>query len=92
MVDKKTVMKELKKVIDPEIGIPITEMKLIDDVKIDGSKVIVEFHLTMPFCPMAGGIANDIKSTVSKIKGIKSVEVKLKDHHMSEQINKEVNR
>ena len=92
MVDKKTVMKELKKVIDPEIGIPITEMKLIDDVKIDGNKVLVEFHLTIPHCPMAMGIANNIKSVVSSIKGIKSVEVRLKDHHMAEQINEEVNR
>jgi metal-sulfur cluster biosynthetic enzyme len=92
MIDKKAVMKELEKVIDPEIGIPITKMRLIDDVKIDGDKVIVEFHLTIPFCPMAIGIANDIKSVVSAIKGVKSVEVKLRDHHMAEQVNKEVNR
>lgn len=92
MVDKKTVMKELEKVIDPEIGISITEMKLIDDVKIDGDKVLVEFHLTIPHCPMAVGIAEQIRLVVSKIKGVKSVEVKLKDHYMSEQINKEINR
>lgn len=92
MLNKKTIMKELEKVIDPEIGIPITEMKLIDDVEIDGDKVLVEFHLTIPHCPMAVGIANEIKSIVSSIKGVKSVEVKLKDHHMAEEINKEVNR
>jgi len=85
-------MKELEKVIDPEIGIPITKMKLIDDVKIDKSNVLIEFHLTVPFCPMAMGIANEIKSVVSNIKGVKSVEVKLKDHHMAEQVNREVNR
>lgn len=92
MIDKKAVMKGLEKVIDPEIGIPITKMKLIDDVKIDGDKVLVEFHLTIPHCPMAMGIANDIKSVVSKIKGVKSVEVKLRDHHMAEQVNREVNK
>ena len=92
MLNKKIVMKELEKVIDPEIGIPITEMKLIDNVKIDRDKILIEFHLTVPFCPMAMGIANDIKSVVSSIKGVKSVEVKLRDHHMAEQVNKEVNR
>lgn len=91
MIDEKIVMRELDKVIDPEIGIPITEMKLIDDVKIDGDKVLVEFHLTIPHCPMAVGIAEQIRSVVSKIKGVKSVQVRLKDHYMAEQINKEIN-
>jgi len=92
LLNKKIVMKELEKVIDPEIGIPITKMKLIDDVKIDKNNVLIEFHLTVPFCPMAMRIANEIKSVVSNIKGVKSVEVKLKDHHMAEQVNREVNK
>ena len=92
MLNKKIVMKELEKVIDPEIGIPVTKMKLIDNVKIDKGNIFIEFHLTVPFCPMAMGIANEIKSVVSTIKGVKSVEVKLRDHHMAEQVNKEVNR
>ena len=87
-------MIELDKVIDPEVGVPITKMKLIDKVKIDKDKVIVEFHLTMPWYPgvFAMKIAKGIKETVSKIEGVKSVQVKLKDHYMDEQINKEVNR
>ncbi len=94
MVDKKTVMKELKKVIDPEIGIPITEMKLIDDIKIKGGNVLVEFHLTMPYCPsmFATEIAKGIRTVVSEINGVKSVKINLKNHYMSEQINKEVNK
>ncbi len=94
MVEKKTVMKELKKVIDPEIGIPITEMKLIDDIKIKGGSVLVEFHLTMPYCPsmFATEIAKGIRTVVSEIKGVKSVKINLKNHYMSEQINKEVNK
>lgn len=92
-ITKAMVMKELKKVIDPEIGIPITEMKLIDDIKINGNDVLIEFHLTMPFCPpmFARKIASDIKEFVSKVKGVKSVQIKLKNHHMADEINKEIN-
>jgi len=94
MIDKKTVIKELDKVLDPEIGIPITAMKLIDKINIDKDKVTVEFHLTMPWCPgvFATEIAKNIKKVVSEIEGVKSVQVKLKDNYMDEQINKEVNR
>jgi metal-sulfur cluster biosynthetic enzyme len=94
LIDKKIVMKELEKVLDPEIGIPITSMKLIDKILITGDEVLVEFHLTMPWCPgvFAMQIAKDIKKVVSEIDGVKKVEVKLKNHYMDEQINKEVNR
>jgi metal-sulfur cluster biosynthetic enzyme len=93
-ITKNMVMEELKKVIDPEIGIPITEMKLIDDIKIEKDKVLIEFHLTMPFCPavFATKIASDIKNFVSKIKGVKSVQVILKNHFMADEINKEINK
>jgi len=94
MVTKREVMAELKKVVDPEIGIPVTEMKLIDEVKIKGSDVEVQFHLTTPFCPpiFARQIALDIREKISKMKGVKSVKVTLKDHFMADQINEEVNR
>jgi len=87
-------MKALDNVLDPEIGIPITTMKLIDKITIERDKVTVEFHLTMPWCPgiFATQIAKDIKKVVSEIEGVKSVQLKLKDHYMDEQINREVNR
>lgn len=92
VINKKTVIKELEKVIDPEIGISITEMKLIDDVKIDKDKVLIEFHLTSPFCPLALNIASDIKERISKLNGVKSVRVKLSNHEMSEKIGEMLNK
>lgn len=70
-------MKELEKVIDPEIGLPITKMKLIDNVKINKDEVLIEYHLTTPFCPLASYIANSIKERISNLKGVKSVKLKL---------------
>ena len=93
MVDKESVMKEMDKVIDPEIVVPITEMQLIDTIDIQDGNVIVEFHITTPFCPpvFALKMAKDIKTLVSKLEGVKSVKVTVNGHYMSEKINKEVN-
>jgi metal-sulfur cluster biosynthetic enzyme len=93
VIDKKSIMKELDKVLDPEIGIPITAMNLIDNVKIDNDKILIEFHLSMPYCPpmFATEIGKGIKKATLKVKGIKSVQVKLKDHYMAEEMNKEIN-
>ncbi len=86
-------MKELAKVIDPEIGIPITEMKLIDNIEINDNEVTIEYHLTMPFCPpvFALAIGQDIKRRVSAIDDVTKVTTVLSGHQMAEDINKKVN-
>jgi metal-sulfur cluster biosynthetic enzyme len=86
-------MKELAKVIDPEIGIPITEMKLIDNIEINDNEVTIEYHLTMPFCPpvFALAIGQDIKRRVSAIDDVTKVTTVLSGHQMVEDINKKVN-
>ncbi|HEY4699229.1 MAG TPA: iron-sulfur cluster assembly protein [Nitrososphaerales archaeon] len=87
------IMMELSKVMDPEIGVPITEMNLIDDISIVGNEVTVKYHLTMPFCPpiFALSIGKDIKNRVLSINDVKKVTVVLSDHQMSDEINKRIN-
>jgi metal-sulfur cluster biosynthetic enzyme len=93
LVDKGIIMKELSKVVDPEIGVPITEMKLIDDIIINNDEVTVKYHLTMPFCPpvFALAIGKDIKRKILDIEGISRVTALLSSHQMSEEINNKVN-
>jgi metal-sulfur cluster biosynthetic enzyme len=95
MVNKAQVVKELSQVVDPEVGVPITEMDLVDDIGIDEGTGIVSvgFHLTAPFCPpmFALEIAQDIKKRVSSLEGVKEVKVNMTGHFMAEEINRRVN-
>ena len=95
MVDKTSIVKELALVVDPEVGVPITEMDLVDDIGIDDSTGIVSigFHLTAPFCPpmFALEIAQDIKKRVSALEGVKEVKISMTGHFMAEEINRRVN-
>jgi len=94
MVEKTQIVKELSQVVDPEVGVPITEMDLVDDVNInpDGT-VSIGFHLTAPFCPpmFALEIAQEIKRRVSALEGVKEVKVSMTGHFMAEEINRRVN-
>ncbi|MFB0568949.1 MAG: metal-sulfur cluster assembly factor, partial [Nitrososphaeria archaeon] len=76
-MDKESVMTELAKVIDPEIGVPITDMKLVDRVDIEGDTVEVDYHLTMPFCPpvFATQIGKDIRRRLQTLPAVKAVRV-----------------
>ena len=93
-VDKESVMAELAKVIDPEIGVPITDMKLVDRVDTEGDTVEVDYHLTMPFCPpvFATQIGKDIRRRLQTLPGVKVVRVTLKNHYMADFINKEISK
>lgn len=92
-LSKSKILEALEKVIDPELGVPITKMNLIDQVKVRDNKVDVDFHLSMPFCPpmFATMIAQDIKERLSDI-GAEKVTVHLKDHFMAREINRKVNK
>ncbi len=93
-LDKKTVMKQLEKVMDPELNVPITEMELVDKIEIKNGEVTVDFHLTAPYCPpmLALKMAYDIKDVVSSIPGVKSVKLNMSGHYLSADLNKEVNK
>jgi len=95
MVTRAQIIKELNKVVDPEINMPITDMELVDEIKIeDGGTVSITFHFTTPYCPpvFAYKIALDIRSNVSSLEGVTRVKVFLKDHFLAEKINGEINK
>ncbi|MHB8566765.1 MAG: metal-sulfur cluster assembly factor [Nitrososphaerales archaeon] len=95
MVNKTQVVKELSQVVDPEVGVPITEMDLVDDIGINEETGVVSvgFHLTAPFCPpmFALEIAQEIKKRVSSLEGVREVKVAMTGHFMAEEINRRVN-
>lgn len=93
-IDMNQIQSQLSKIIDPEIGRPITEMKLVDKIDIQNGFVDIEFHLTAPFCPpmFALKIASDIKQSVLSVQGVKDTRVTLRGHYLADAVNKQVNR
>jgi ATP-binding protein involved in chromosome partitioning len=93
-VEAAEVERELSKIMDPELGRSITDLKLIDRLTVTGGTVEVEFHLTAPFCPpvFALKIASDIKAGVASVKGVTDSKVTLRGHYLSDAVNKQVNK
>jgi metal-sulfur cluster biosynthetic enzyme len=90
---RKSIFDELTKIVDPEIGVSIMELELIDKVDIEDGKVKIDLHLTSPFCPAIFGfkIAQDIRDNVYKIEGVSGSHVNVSNHFMADAINKQVN-
>ena len=75
---KEKIIKEIKKIYDPEIPVNIFELGLIYKIDvIDNKKVIIEMTLTSPNCPVAESLPNSVKENILKIDGISNVDLKL---------------
>jgi len=93
-VDIKEVQREISKIVDPEIGMPIVEMNLIDKLDIKEGNIDVEYHATTQFCPpvFALKISQDLKDSLMHVKGVKNVKVMVTGHYFADAINRQVNK
>lgn len=75
---KKQLLKQLKNVPDPELGISIVDLGLVYDVKADKKgNVTVLMTLTTMGCPLFELIEEPVRAELGKIKGVKKVTVDL---------------
>lgn len=93
-VDQSAIDSAMAKIMDPELGRPITDLKLIDRLTVSGGSVDLEFHLTAPFCPpmFALKIASDIKAGLLSVPGVTDARVTLRGHYLAEAVNRQVNK
>ncbi|MDO5049587.1 MAG: Mrp/NBP35 family ATP-binding protein [Actinomycetaceae bacterium] len=75
MVTEEQVREALNDVMDPEIRRPITELNMVDGVKVDGGNVEVTILLTTAGCPLKTTITEDVENAVQKLEGVESVSV-----------------
>ncbi len=69
------VHEALATVDDPEIGKPITELGMVEDVAIEGSRVGVRIKLTIPGCPLKDRITNDVTAAVMALGDVDDVQL-----------------
>ena len=75
---KEKIIKEIKKIYDPEIPVNIYDLGLIYKIEIDQFHFVkIDMTLTSPNCPVAESLPNSVKENILKIEGVKDVNLKL---------------
>jgi metal-sulfur cluster biosynthetic enzyme len=75
-VDKAQQIKEkLKEVIDPETGINVVEMDMIEKISVDGNSARIAFRPTIPECPLVAYLSQQIKGAAETV--VKKAEVQV---------------
>ncbi len=67
----------LARVEDPEIHRPITDLGMVNDVRIDGGTVHVDVLLTVSGCPLREEIVRRVTGEVARVEGVADVTVSL---------------
>lgn len=76
-VSRAHVDQALRSVYDPEIPVNLMDLGLIYGVEIEGDRVRITMTLTAPGCGMGPVLVDDVKERVSKVPGVREVDVKL---------------
>ena len=72
------VIHQLQKVIDPETGVDVVRMRLIEDLTVDETGTVnYRFRPSSPLCPLAVTLAFQIKEAVAQVEGVSGQEVEV---------------
>ncbi len=86
---KHQVHEQLGKVIDPETGVDVMRMRLIEDLEVDGQtgQVRYKFRPSSPLCPLAVHLSLEIRRAVAEVPGVTDQEIEVVGYVGAEELN-----
>ena len=91
-LNKESVIKKLRSVIDPELNRDLVSLNMIKDVFIENGNVNLSVVLTTPSCPLKNQIKNDVKNAIEQLEGVQEIKINmtanvLQDKAIKEKVN-----
>jgi metal-sulfur cluster biosynthetic enzyme len=76
---KHRVTERLGQVIDPETGVDVMRMRLIEDLQVDSEtgRVCYRFRPSSPLCPLAVTLVLNIREAVASVPGVSEQEIEV---------------
>jgi len=82
------ILTRLSAVIDPETGVDVVRMRLIEDLAVDeGGIVRYKFRPSSPLCPLAVPLAISIRKAVGQVKGVTGQEIEVVGYVRATELN-----
>lgn len=76
---EQAVRESLQQVIDPETGVDVVRMRLIEDLQVDEETghIRYTFRPSSPLCPLAVHLALGIRDAVAAVPGVTEQEIEV---------------
>jgi metal-sulfur cluster biosynthetic enzyme len=81
------ILSKLSTVIDPETGVDVVRMRLIEDLHVtESGHVTYKFRPSSAFCPIAVPLADAIRQAVDEVPGVTSQDLQIVGLIFSEEL------
>lgn len=86
---EQAVRENLEQVIDPETGVDVMRMRLIEDLQVDDEtgRVRYTFRPSSPLCPLAVHLALGIRDAVAAVPGVTEQEIEVVGYVGADDLN-----
>lgn len=85
---RKAILARLSSVIDPETGVDVVRMRLIEGLTVDETGVVrYTFRPSSPLCPLAVPLALSIRQAVAEVEGVADQEIEVVGYIRAEELN-----
>ena len=79
----------MSQVIDPETGVDVMRMRLIEDLVVDArsGSVSYKFRPSSPLCPLAVHLALSIRQAVAQVPGVHEQQIEVVGYVGADELN-----
>ena len=86
---KHSVIQRLGQVVDPETGVDVMRMRLIEDLEVDArtGRVRYKFRPSSPLCPLAVHLTLEIRQAVAEVSGVTEQEIEVVGYVGADDLN-----
>ncbi|MDX9953067.1 MAG: iron-sulfur cluster assembly protein [Anaerolineae bacterium] len=91
---REQILLKLVEVIDPETGVDVLRMHLVEDLEVDDvtGTVSYRFRPSSALCPLALSLALDIKHAIASIPGVQQQHIAVGNYVRAEELTQIINR
>lgn len=84
---RQSILERLSRVIDPETGVNVVRMRLIEDLSVDENGFVTyKFRPSSPLCPIAVPLSIAIKQAVSEVNGVNGQDLEIVGYMQAEEL------
>ena len=82
------IIARLGEVIDPETGVDVIRMRLIEDLIVDeAGQVVYKFRPSSPLCPIAVPLSLMIQKAVASVPGVTGQKLEIVGYMQADELN-----
>jgi metal-sulfur cluster biosynthetic enzyme len=84
---REAILNRLSSVIDPETGVDVVRMRLIEDLVVEESgRVSYKFRPSSPLCPIAVPLSLAIREAVAEVEGVTEQDLEIFGYIQAEEL------